>query len=319
VSWNVIPFFPVEAGVLTRTASILVAVLIAVAPSALCDDIILSFVSGECVVDVDGDGTWSVASVGMHLHTDSVIRTGRNGQAELSYGHDRIAIGSDTVIRLHTIADNLMARDSVGWFQRVSRRFIPMVSSPSDRTESATLGVRGDRQNEDDIVWMDEEGTGYTQREILRGKAQYEEGNYAQAISIFKRLKEGDQDFSPNGELSFYLGASLFNSVQYEEALPYLRQSIRDQDAHYREAALLYYSFSCYFTNQYDRAIDGFITYIEEFEESELLPHALLMLGKSYKAVGDSLYATTYFRDIEDHYSDTEVYEYAVQELRGYE
>ena len=302
-----------------RTAPILIAVLIAVAPCALCDDILLSFVSGECVVDVDGDGQYATASVGMHLHTDSVIRTGRNGQAELSYGNERIAIGSDTVIKIATIADNLMARDNVGWFQRVSRRFIPISSSLSDKTETATLGVRGDMQDEDDVVWMDEEGNGLTQQELRRAKALYEDGNYAQAISIFKRLKEGDLDHSPNGELSFYLGASLFNSVQYEEALPYLRQSIRDHDAHYREAALLYYSFTCYFTDQYDRAIDGFITYIEEFEESELLPHALLMLGKSYKAVGDSQYATMYFQDIEDHYSDTEVYEYAVQELRGYE
>lgn len=292
--------------------------LLASAHLTLCEDIVLSFWSGDCFVDVEGEGRWIRASLDMTLHAHSVIKTGENGQAELMALGESIAIGSETVIKVSSIVENLQTRDRMSWFRKVSHRFTSTIASKDDKTESATLGVRGDLEDDEEIVWMADDEDKMVEHELRKGKEQYRAGNYAQSISIFKGLIHDDRGYSLNGELSFYLGASLFNSVQYEEALPCLREAIRDRVVYYREAALMYYSFSCFFTSQYDRAIDGFITYVEEFEEGELLPYAILMLGKSYKAVGDSQYAVLHFRDIEEHYSHTEVYHDAVRELRGF-
>lgn len=301
-----------------RTALILLLMLLACAQLALCEEIVLSFWSGDCFVDLEGEGRWVKAAVDMRLHTYSVVRTGKNGQAEIMVSGESVALGSETVIKVDSIVENLQVRDRMSWFQKVSRRFVISHASRDDKTESATLGIRGDLEGDEEMVWLDYHDDDGLEQGFIEGKTQYDAGNYARAITIFRDLAHDDQGRSLNGELSFYLGASLFNSVQYEEALPFLREAIRDREVHYREAALLYYSFSCFFTGQHNRAIDGFITYVEEFEEGELLPYALLMLGKSYKAVGDSKQATMYFRDIEEHYSHTEAYHDAVQELGVY-
>lgn len=298
---------------LKRTALILASMLLAFFRIAVCGDIAVSYCSGDCYVDIEGKGRWTKAAVDMSLNTNSLVRTGKEGQAELIVHGESVAIGSETTIEVSSIVENLQARNRVSWFQKISRRFAFTSASLEDKTESALLGVRGKPEGEGDVVWMEEHET-YEQG-LLEGRAQYDEGNYAQAISIFKGLLYDKAADSLNGELSFYLGASLFNSVQYEEALPHLRDAIRDQEAYYREAALLYYSFSCYFTGQNERAIDGFITYVEEFEEGVMLPYALLMIGKSYKGTGDSQNAMLYFEEIEEHYSHTEAYDDAVQEL----
>ena len=298
---------------LKRTALILASLLLAFFHLAMCEDIAVSYCSGDCYVDVEGEGRWTKASVNMSLNTNSLIKTGKEGQAELIIHGESVAIGSETTIEVSSIVENLKARGRVGWFQKISRRFAFTSTSLEDKTESALLGVRGNLEGEGDVVWMEEHET--FEQGLVEGKAQYDEGSYARAISIFKGLLYDKGADSSNGELSFYLGASLFNSVQYEEALPHLRDAIRDQEAYYREAALLYYSFSCYFTGQNERAIDGFITYVEEFEQGVMLPYALLMLGKSYKGTGDSQNAMLYFEEVEEHYSHTEAYDDAVQEL----
>ena len=301
-----------------RRAGLILAVLILASTRlTLCADIVLSFKSGECFVDVQGDGRWKRAAVDMRVHENSVIKTGKNSKVELMVDGERVAIGSETTIKVSSIMENLKARDEMSWFQKVSDRFAGMIGSRDDKTEMVILGARGDLEDEDEIARMGDGEDETVESEFQMGKEQYDTGNYAEAITIFKDLIHNDRSSSLRGELAFYLGASLFNSVQYHEALPYLRESIRDRDAYYREPALMYYSFSCFFTGQYDKAIDGFITYIEEFEDGDLMPYAILMLGKSYKAVGDSQRAVAYFREIEENYSYTEVYLDAVSELRG--
>ena len=301
-----------------RRAGLILAVLIlASARLTLCADIVLSFKSGECFVDVQGDGRWKRAAVDMRVHENSVIKTGKNSKVELMVDGERVAIGSETTIKVSSIMENLKARDEMSWFQKVSDRFAGMIGSRDDKTEMVILGVRGDLEDEDEIARMGDGEDETVESEFQMGKEQYDTGNYAEAITIFKDLIHNDRSSSLRRELAFYLGASLFNSVQYHEALPYLREAIRDRDAYYREPALMCYSFSCFFTGQYDKAIDGFITYIEEFEDGDLMPYAILMLGKSYKAVGDSQRAVAYFREIEENYSYTEVYLDAVSELRG--
>ena len=296
---------------------ILAVLMLASSKLLLCADMVVDYKSGECSVDLEGKGEWKEATLDMRLSENSIIKTGRNGKIELIVDGERVAIGSETTIRVSSIIDNLNAREEMTWFQKFSDRFSRMMGSRDEVTETRTGGVRGALEDEEEIAWMGDTEDEYMDSEFELAREQYETGNYAEAITIFKSLIQEDQSSLHRGELAFYLGASLFNSVQYDEALPFLKESIRDRSAYYREPALMYYSFSCFFTGQYDKAIDGFITYAEEFENGDLMPYALLMLGKSYKEVGNSHRAVSYFREIEENYSDSEVYLDAVSELQG--
>jgi tetratricopeptide (TPR) repeat protein len=153
--------------------------------------------------------------------------------------------------------------------------------------------------------------------DLERCREYFEQGEYGEVARLCRSLIHRENSAVAHQEIAFYLGASLFNTLQYEEALPFLGESIGDREAFYRAPALVSYALACYFTGQYQRAIDGFITFLEEYEGGELLPYAILMLGKSYKEAGDAERALACFREIEQRYTGTEVYGDALGELQG--
>ena len=114
----------------------------------------------------------------------------------------------------------------------------------------------------------------------------------------------------------FYLGVSLFNSLRYTDALPYLHASIKDRDSYYYELALIYNSLTHYFLKDCGEAIEGFDTYTRDFSEGNLKPYAILMLGRSYKELGENDEARKYFIMIKQRYSGSDIYIDALNELK---
>ncbi len=280
-------------------------------------EILISFKSGECAVDLYGDGNWENAFLNMKLYRDSVIKTEADGKVEIDIDGEKIAIGSSAIVSIDYIIDNLSKREKVGWFQKITGLFHSMIGATGEDSEMITLGTRGNLEDDEEIEWMGDFEEENIIVQVKTGKEYYAQGKYADAINVFRELIYSEDLADMRCEVAYYLGSSLFCSVQYEEALPHLRESIRDKSGYYREAALMQYSFACFFTGQYEKAIDGYITYIEEFEEGELKPYALLMLGKSYKATGNRESALIYFNEIKDMYEEPiDVYLDAVNELR---
>ena len=142
------------------------------------------------------------------------------------------------------------------------------------------------------------------------------EGKYSKAFTIFKELIEDDRLYYLQEEIAFYLGSTMFNRLQYKESLPYLVMSINDSETYYYEHALMTLSFAHFFVMDYRNAILSFNTYLNDFSNGDFIPIAILMLGKSHKAVGENQKALGYFSDIENNYRDSEVYSYAVNEMR---
>jgi tetratricopeptide (TPR) repeat protein len=280
-------------------------------------EISISFKSGECAVDLYGDGNWENAFLNMKLYRGSVIKTEADGKVEIEIDGENIAIGSSTTMSINYIIDNLGKREKVGWFQKITGLFHSMIGATGEDSEMVTLGTRGDLEADEEIDWMGDFEEEDIIAQVKTGKEYYAQGKYADAINVFRELVYNEDTADMRGEVAYYLGSSLFHSVQYEEALPHLRESIRDKSGYYREAALMQYSFACFFTVQYEKAIDGYIAYIEEFEEGELKPYALLMIGKSYKATGNNESALIYFNEIKEMYEEPiDVYLDAVNELR---
>jgi tetratricopeptide (TPR) repeat protein len=300
-----------------RAAYILVVFMVLTLSQIGHAEISISFKSGECAVDLYGDGNWENAILNMNLYRGSVVKTEADGKVEIEIEGEKIAIGSSTAVSINYIIDNLSKRDKVGWFQKITGLFHSMIGATGEDSDMVTLGTRGDLEAEEEIDWMGDFEEEDIIAQVETGKEYYTQGKYADAINVFSELIYNEDTADMRGEVAYYLGSSLFNSVQYEEALPHLRESIRDKSGYYRQAALMQYSFACFFTGQYEKAIDGYITYIEEFEEGELKPYALLMIGKSYKATGNNESARVYFNEIKDIYEEPiDVYLDAVNELR---
>ena len=234
---------------------------------------------------------------------------------EIAIDGEVVALGSETTVPLRSLIENMRLRNSLGWFDSLSERLDRMLGGKDRQTGTASLGVRGESADEDEIAWMDDATT--LEGDLERIREYYQRGEYGEAVSIGRAFVRRQSSTSIHHEIAYYLGASLFNALQYEEALPFLWEGIGDREAYFREPALIYYALACFFTGQHQRAIDGYITYLEEFEGGELAPYAILMLGKSYKAAGDVERALTCFREIEQHYTDSALYEDAVAELQG--
>jgi tetratricopeptide (TPR) repeat protein len=282
---------------------------------SLSADVVVSYASGDCSVDVQGTGTWVRAEVHLQLKEDSLLRTGSDGKMEIAIDEAIVAIGSETTVPLRSLLENMQSREQLGWFESFSERLDQMLRNRDRRQETAALGVRGKSADEEEITWMDDGAD--LEGDLKKCREYYERGEYGEVISLCRTLLRRESSAPIRHEIDYYLGAALFNSLQYEEALPFLGESIEDREVYFREPALGYYAVACFFTGEHQRAIDGFITFLEEFEGGELAPYAILMLGKSYKAMGDFEQALTCFREIEQHYAGTAVYDDAVGELQG--
>ncbi|MFW6139583.1 MAG: tetratricopeptide repeat protein, partial [Spirochaetota bacterium] len=227
------------------------------------------------------------------------------------------AIGRETTVSVNYIMQNLQQRKKASWFGGLANVFKSLLGKTEDQGATSLLGVRGKPEDEEEITWMgafeEEEGAG---ARFEKAKGLYQQGKYAEAINIFKEIIDNEELSGVREEAAFYLGSSLFKNVQYEQALGYLSESIQDKNAYYYEAALANYSFTQYFLENYPEAIQGFKTYTREFEEGTLRPYALLVTGKSYRAMGEPREARRYFSEITRSYPDSEVYQEAVKEIK---
>jgi TolA-binding protein len=280
-------------------------------------DIVILYESGECRVDISGKGNWKDAAVDLKLNKNSVVKTGINGEIELEIEGERISIGKETEVSISGLMEKLGERKKLAWFSNFTPAVKNLIGARSSRTETAVVGVRGVSEEEEELDWMGELEEDDSTAMLENGKELYKEGEYGKAINLFKEIIDKDEVSPIRDEISFYLGSSLFHSMQYDEALLYLRQCMTRKDAYYYEIALLHYSFASYFSRDYRGAINGFESYTREFSNGTFTPYALLMLGKSHKAIGEREQAKHYFQKIQSSYKNTDIYPDAMTEMKG--
>ncbi|MBN2325106.1 MAG: tetratricopeptide repeat protein [Spirochaetes bacterium] len=283
--------------------------------AGFCETVVL-YKSGDSMVDVDGNGAWRKLKDGMILTDDSIVKTGADGELELEIDEERISIGRDTQTSIISIKKKLGERKKLSWLSNLSPVVKNLIGARSKHTETALMGVRGAASEEEGIDWMGELDEGDPAMQFENGKALYKEGEYGRAINVFKSLLESECPAGSSQEVSFYLGSSMFHTMQYEESISYLKDCMRQKEAYYYEVALLHSSFARYFIQDYEGAIQGFDSYVREFGTGTFAPYALLMLGKSYKVLGWRDEAKRYFDRIRSSYQDTDVYNDAVSEMK---
>ncbi len=302
---------------MNRFLKILIVVLFIGISYIGLSDVIVTYKSGECKVDLYGSSKWKDLSLNMKLNEKSVIKTGHDGEVEIKVDGEAIIVGGDTRVNIKNIIQNLQERKKLAWFSKLSPVLRTIVGEKSERVKTAFMGVRAIPEGEGELDWMGELEEEDPVSRFENGKELYNEGSYVKAINIFKDVIDTEELSPIREEVAFYLGSSMFNNMQYEESLGYLDESMKDKNAYFYEVALLNASFAYYFMKNYPGAIESFKIYTKEFNEGDFKPYALLMLGKSHKALGEKEKAKSYFHDIEASYMDTEVYSDALNEMQG--
>jgi len=79
---------------------------------------------------------------------------------------------------------------------------------------------------------------------------------------------------------------------------------------------MMNYSFTHYFLRNYREAIEGFASIANDSKNEDLLPYALLMLGKCFKDMGLKKEARLYFTKIEKKYRESDVYKDTIDEMK---
>ena len=277
-------------------------------------EITIIYTSGPCKIDKYGNDNWLPANVHINLLNQSVIKTGDGGSIELEIDGQTIAIGENTTVSLNYIMANMKKRRKIGWFKSLSNLF-----AKKEAGNTALLGVRGAKaEDEEEISWISDEGDLEENSSKLKNAiAFYRNKKYADAIQILEELLK-DKSFTKNrSEASFYLGSCYFEGLQYDKASKYLADSIKNaEEFPYYEEALLKYAFSEYFQENYKEAIKSFRNYTDKFKDSDTTPFALLMIGKSYKELGQNDNATKYLKKVMTMYRGSEASNEAAREIK---
>jgi hypothetical protein len=279
---------------------------------------IIVYKSGDCEVDLEADGRWVVATVGMELKDWSLVRTSGNGELEINIHGVNVTIVKSSMVNLKTLVRNLDESKKLNWFGNVtSELHLRHIKGRSDQMQS--LGVRGEEIEDEEDFWLDSTVEKERDLSLLQiGKIEYENGNFGEVIKLFLTKYIKSEYNVLNEEATFILGSSLFYNFQYDDSLIYLTRSIMLKEAYYYGSALLQYSFAQYFVLNYTSAIEGFETYLDEISDGDFKPHAIFMIGKSYKALGNINEAQNKFLEIENNFKGSAIYYDAQREMDNF-
>jgi tetratricopeptide (TPR) repeat protein len=282
-----------------------------------CADMVIIYKSGNCSVDIDGKGRWVQASLDMVLNAQSIVKTGPDAILEIGINGESVVVTGNSTVVVHTLQNRIRSKNRFTWFKGLNNAFHTMISGRGAGSDRMVLGVRGAKHEEGEVGWMEDIDSTDLMEQYSRGVELYNNEQWGEAIEIFSKLVHNDDMVEMKGEISFYLGSALFNNVQYEEAIPYLVESIKQPDTFYREAALIHYSLALFFAGNYTESVRVCNMYGDEYTGGEFAPYAFLIAGKSYKNLGKSAEAKMYFNRIVNEYPQTGVYQDAVGELQG--
>lgn len=293
-----------------------IAVMLGALPSVGFCEAYITYRSGECQVDLDGNGNWREADVDMELNAASLVKTGSDGVLEIEVGEDRFLFDENNVVRVGDLFERIGEKKKIRWLAKVSKYAKSVASGDTEYVKTALAGIRGERGESDEIVWFEDDvGFDSSHDRFEEAQALFYEGLYVKAIPIFSELISSEDDETVRAEIAYFLGVSLFHNLRYQEAVSYLSEGLSDEHTYYFASALFHHAVSHYFLKNYREAISGFAQYAKQYPEGELRPYAVFMLGKCSKAVGRNDEAKMYFNEIKLLYRDSDVYYDALDEL----
>ena len=130
--------------------SLLSSLFISVSWAGL-SEITVTYKNGESSIDMAGSGEWQEAVLDMELEEGSIIKTEKESVLEIDIDGAQIAVGEDTIVKISEIRANLTERKNMGWISNMQSVFSNKVREGDDQTQSTLTGVRGAREDEEEL------------------------------------------------------------------------------------------------------------------------------------------------------------------------
>ncbi|MBN1835707.1 MAG: tetratricopeptide repeat protein [Spirochaetales bacterium] len=163
-----------------KTALALCLLLLAASLPLAAQELLVEYLEGA--LELKQGSRWTEVYIGESLPPQSVIRLEAGGFAELSAGSVTITLNQGGTYNTDTLFKS--GQKVAAWnLGGVVNSKLSKLISPTSGTETATMGVRGDRMDSGELTWV-EEGTEY----LEEGKRLLAAGQVDEGI---RRLEQG--------------------------------------------------------------------------------------------------------------------------------
>ncbi len=311
--------YRIEEAVVKKILFFTPMLLLLFMPFIAFSDVAILYRSGECSVDLRGNGNWEKALIDMQLMDRSVVRTGKNSSLEIDVNGDVVSIGSNKTVKIGDLFGKVQTKKKQKWLKGLKKYTMNIGGKGSGQSDTALAGVRGALADEDELEWFDEEdeeGTNLASA-YQQGMDLFDNGEFTRAIDVFRNVMDAYGGDAMDGAVAFHMGVALFNVMRFNEAVGYLETGMKHSDSEFYDLALIHLALSQYLIQEYDESIEGLTAFLQKSSSEQLRPYALLMLGKNYKELGNKKEARRYFSEVTRRYQDTELAQEAGQEMQG--
>lgn len=142
------------------------------------EDLLVEYVEG--ILEVKEGSSWVELYIGDVVQENSLIRLSENGFAELSARNVTVTLSEDGTYNTRSLLRS--GQQVASWdIGSVVNSKLSRLITPGQRGETAVMGVRGAKQDQGELTWV-EEGGEYMER----GKQLLQEGLFAEAVPVFK-------------------------------------------------------------------------------------------------------------------------------------
>jgi tetratricopeptide (TPR) repeat protein len=178
-----------------RAAALILLILITAIP-LVAEELLVEYVEGT--LEIKEGSRWAELYIGDMVPENSVIRLSDNGFTELSTRTVTVTLSHDGIYDTRSLlrTGQKVASWDIGGV--VNSKLSKLVS-PAQQGETAVMGVRGAKADEDQLTWV-EEG-----EELMEeGKRLLAEGLFAEAVPVFKEGADWALTEDERSEYLFY-------------------------------------------------------------------------------------------------------------------
>lgn len=212
-------------------------------------------------LDVKVGNGWEPLSIGDEISADDVLRLSDNGYAEILNGSTKITLDRDGLYNAYDLMSH--TNNASVWSIKGSAITKIFKTSEQDNRSSAVMGVRGDPQDEEEIVWVDDDV------EFLEeGKKLYGQGKYDEALLS---LEEGAEWYGTNfDEISFYKALCEYELGDPKAMRMTLDEMDPDPSASFFGDYVLFKGNVLIESRNYEKAIELFESYLDDSDDQSL-------------------------------------------------
>ncbi len=274
------------------------------------------FLIGSVEIDSNSSGVFRQALIGEKLSLSSIIRTGKNSVAELSFRSKKFVVNENRTVPVKSLIGSLGESD--GSHRGIKGLFQKFVNPKRIASITSVVAVRGYKAT-DEVHWSgDEKGeqtiTDKTEATYQAMLHNYQKGDYESVLNTFSGSMTKFKDSS--GRCEYLAGKSYLAQGKYDKAAPlFAHVSESATDEILRSDAMLSAGLACHSMHDYQRSSVFLTNYLKGNPSGEQVVNARYLRGLNSIRLGDVSFARSDFTYIIERYPDDPVASYVRDEL----